>query len=345
MFCHARAKHKRPMMLRAGVTGQTERLQKGWQHSEMGRLELHEIHDHPAFPASLAGPGHRRHAGAMGIWQHLQTHSRPSAAQHGGWPAHARCSISAPAAAARGCAWLASRNFDREFPGLAFGLPTSIPTGVLLSAPSATSSLLRFESSASRRNQHSCPSARLPHDLLVFPPFRPGSRPAHASRRDGATPRRGNLRDGPALASDHLHDLSDPVHPGILAPTIRPFRWSRLFWTWLIPLVPFVLFYDGIVSCLRAYSHRRTRAIRRAAEDPGLRMADRRGAERISAGHLPTRLSGRHSVEVSDYSIRNAVIGSRRDARHAGTAQATAATASSMMLTTAKTTGSSAVVP
>ncbi len=42
----------------------------------------------------------------------------------------------------------------------------------------------------------------------------------------------------------------------ILAPAIRPFRWSRLFWTWLIPLVPFVLFYDGIVSCLRAYSHR-----------------------------------------------------------------------------------------
>jgi hypothetical protein len=40
-----------------------------------------------------------------------------------------------------------------------------------------------------------------------------------------------------------------------LAPTVKPFRWSRLFWTWLVPLVPFVLLYDGIVSCLRAYSH------------------------------------------------------------------------------------------
>lgn len=40
----------------------------------------------------------------------------------------------------------------------------------------------------------------------------------------------------------------------ILTPGIRPFRWSRLLWTYLIPVVPFVIWYDGIVSCLRAYS-------------------------------------------------------------------------------------------
>lgn len=40
----------------------------------------------------------------------------------------------------------------------------------------------------------------------------------------------------------------------ILAPWIRPFRWSRLFWTYIIPAAPFVLFWDGIVSCLRTYS-------------------------------------------------------------------------------------------
>lgn len=40
----------------------------------------------------------------------------------------------------------------------------------------------------------------------------------------------------------------------VTAPFIRPFRWSRLFWTYLIPVIPLVLFYDGIVSCLRAYS-------------------------------------------------------------------------------------------
>jgi hypothetical protein len=36
-------------------------------------------------------------------------------------------------------------------------------------------------------------------------------------------------------------------------PWIRPFRWSRLLWTYLIPLVPFALLFDGVVSCLRTY--------------------------------------------------------------------------------------------
>jgi len=36
-------------------------------------------------------------------------------------------------------------------------------------------------------------------------------------------------------------------------PRIRPFRWSRLLWTYLIPIIPLVLFFDGVVSCLRTY--------------------------------------------------------------------------------------------
>jgi hypothetical protein len=39
----------------------------------------------------------------------------------------------------------------------------------------------------------------------------------------------------------------------VCAPWIRPFRWSRLFWTYLIPIVPLVLLFDGVVSCLRTY--------------------------------------------------------------------------------------------
>jgi hypothetical protein len=34
---------------------------------------------------------------------------------------------------------------------------------------------------------------------------------------------------------------------------VRPFRWSRLLWTYLIPIIPFVLVVDGVVSCLRSY--------------------------------------------------------------------------------------------
>ena len=38
------------------------------------------------------------------------------------------------------------------------------------------------------------------------------------------------------------------------APFIRPFRVSRLFWTYVLPVIPLVLFWDGLISCLRAYS-------------------------------------------------------------------------------------------
>src|SRR2546428_135033 len=40
----------------------------------------------------------------------------------------------------------------------------------------------------------------------------------------------------------------------VVTPLIRPFRWSRLLWTYLIPLVPMVTLFDGLVSCLRIYS-------------------------------------------------------------------------------------------
>jgi hypothetical protein len=39
-----------------------------------------------------------------------------------------------------------------------------------------------------------------------------------------------------------------------LTPRIRPFRWSRVLWTYIIPVVPFVLWFDGFMSCMRGYS-------------------------------------------------------------------------------------------
>ena len=44
-------------------------------------------------------------------------------------------------------------------------------------------------------------------------------------------------------------------------PLMRPFRWSRLFWTYLIPAIPLVLLFDGIVSCLRTYSREELRTM------------------------------------------------------------------------------------
>jgi hypothetical protein len=51
-----------------------------------------------------------------------------------------------------------------------------------------------------------------------------------------------------------LEALGTPLRVLVLAPFIRPLRWSRLFWTYLVPALPLVLLFDVLVSCLRVYS-------------------------------------------------------------------------------------------
>jgi hypothetical protein len=48
--------------------------------------------------------------------------------------------------------------------------------------------------------------------------------------------------------------LLSPLFVLLSTPFIRPFRWSRLLWTYLIPVIPLVVLFDGIVSSLRTYS-------------------------------------------------------------------------------------------
>jgi hypothetical protein len=45
-----------------------------------------------------------------------------------------------------------------------------------------------------------------------------------------------------------------PILNWYVTPGIRPFRWSRMLWTYLLPVVPFTLLIDGLLSCLRSYS-------------------------------------------------------------------------------------------
>ncbi len=45
-----------------------------------------------------------------------------------------------------------------------------------------------------------------------------------------------------------------PLLVWCVTPFIRPFRWSRLLWTYLLPAVPLICFWDGFVSQLRAYT-------------------------------------------------------------------------------------------
>jgi len=51
-----------------------------------------------------------------------------------------------------------------------------------------------------------------------------------------------------------------------LVPFIRPLRWSRLAWTYLPPVLPFVGVFDGVVSCLRTYSPAELRELLRGLD-------------------------------------------------------------------------------
>ncbi len=53
----------------------------------------------------------------------------------------------------------------------------------------------------------------------------------------------------------------------LLVPLARPFRWSRLVWTYLVPAIPALFAWDGTVSALRAYTPEELLAI--ATSVPG----------------------------------------------------------------------------
>lgn len=51
--------------------------------------------------------------------------------------------------------------------------------------------------------------------------------------------------------------LATPLFPVVallVTPFVRPFRLERLFWTYVLPVVPLGVFWDGLVSCLRTYT-------------------------------------------------------------------------------------------
>ena len=110
---------------------------------------------------------------------------------------------------------------------------------------------------------HPCPvdATRVPAELAgfrtmftAFHHFGPGQ--ARAVLADAVRARRGigvfEATERSALAL--LLMLLAPLMVLVVTPFIRPFRWSRLLWTYLVPFVPLVTLFDGLVSCLRTYT-------------------------------------------------------------------------------------------
>lgn len=58
-----------------------------------------------------------------------------------------------------------------------------------------------------------------------------------------------------------------PILVLLVTPFIRPFSIGRIIFTYLIPIVPLFVLWDGLVSCLRTYSPKELRAIIEQLED------------------------------------------------------------------------------
>jgi hypothetical protein len=109
--------------------------------------------------------------------------------------------------------------------------------------------------------EYSVDAGQVPDDLPGFRTLFSGFhhfRPEEAVRilQDTTSKRKGlgifeaTERKAPSL----LSILFVPIIIALVTPAIRPFRWSRLLWTYLLPAIPLVGLIDGFVSCLRTYT-------------------------------------------------------------------------------------------
>lgn len=63
--------------------------------------------------------------------------------------------------------------------------------------------------------------------------------------------------------------LLTPLVTLMMMPRVRPFRWTNLLFTYLIPVVPLMVVWDGVVSCLRTYDVEELRVLAREADPDG----------------------------------------------------------------------------
>ena len=85
--------------------------------------------------------------------------------------------------------------------------------------------------------------------------------------------------------------LFTPIIVLLMTPFIRPFRWERLPFSYLFPLVPLTCFWDGFVSQLRAYTPRELEDLALSLGDVGYAWKPDKVRLQGSPAHL-TYLTG-----------------------------------------------------
>ncbi|HEU5411638.1 MAG TPA: hypothetical protein VFU57_11500 [Candidatus Acidoferrales bacterium] len=102
-------------------------------------------------------------------------------------------------------------------------------------------------------------------------------------RRQGVAVFEVPKRNGPTI----LFALFMPLAAFALGPFIRPFRWSRILWTYLLPVIPFVVWFDGVVSCLRAYTPSELDALTKGLSVNGYRWE----SGEMQRGRIPVKIT------------------------------------------------------
>ena len=232
----------------------------------MRRFELQEIHDHPSFPGplrDLATDGMQALWGTGNFYKPILVRLLDGMDRAGTREVLDLCS-------GGGGPWLRLVHelpLDRD-PPITVTLTDKYPNRRAFEQASSVSSLLEFEPS--------------PVDATKVPERLQGFRTLFtAFHHFGPEAARRLLGDAMALRQGvGIFELPRRSPRTFLAlcfipalmlwrtPRIRPFRWSRIFWTYLVPLVPFVLVYDGVLSCLKAYSDEDIQTMVRAISRP-----------------------------------------------------------------------------
>jgi hypothetical protein len=90
--------------------------------------------------------------------------------------------------------------------------------------------------------------------------------------------------------------LFTPIFVALATPFIQPFRWKRLLWTYVVPLIPLTCWWDGLVSACRAYTVAELLAMTHGFDDYDWK------ADRIAvhgkAGHLTHLLGIPRSLRI-----------------------------------------------
>ena len=74
-----------------------------------------------------------------------------------------------------------------------------------------------------------------------------------------------------------------PLFVLVTTPFIRPFRWTRLLLTYVLPIIPLAVLFDGVVSCLRTYTPAELRVLAQESAPDGYRWE----AGEVGSGPIP----------------------------------------------------------